>query len=492
MQTSSSDVTSTGESGPPPPRSAARTWAFVLLVVVLVVTAVVYVRWARVRDGALAGVDGGAAIAAGAPVLLFQNLTPTGNGRLAVAPLGDPDSTRRLADLKCDRVHFAGGKGLCLAQGSRFPPRPTAMIFGSDFRVTDEVPIAGLPSRARVSADGRYAAATSFVSGHSYGSDSFSTSTIVIDMARGTMVANLEEFTVLREGRPYTAPDVNFWGVTFAEDSNRFFATLGTQGNTYLVRGDIAAKRVVVGRENVECPSLSPDGTRIGYKKRVNQGSATPIWRFHVLDLSSGQDTPLAETRSIDDQLEWLDNGTLLYGDPESSNSVMSVSADGTGQPTRFISQAQSPTVLRTPRSDLAVTDLDPGQRVVKADLGITITAPTAAEVAGVPLEHAIAVTNYGPGPATQVIVEDRLAGPGRVTSAEGHLSQGISSYGCNTEESRARCDLVRLPVGATWTVTVTVTMTGPGSLSGRAIVTAAEPDPVSGNDRAEAQTTLP
>ena len=34
-----------------------------------------------------------------------------------------------------------------------------------------------------------------------------------------------------------------------------------------------------------------------------------------MLDLATGQETPLAETRSIDDQLAWLDDEHLLYGD---------------------------------------------------------------------------------------------------------------------------------------------------------------------------------
>ena len=62
--------------------------------------------------------------------------------------------------------------------------------------------------------------------------------------------------------------------------------------------------------DNVECPSLSPDGTRIGYKKLVGSDGT---WRFHVLDLATGADVALAETRSVDDQLEWLDDHNLLY-----------------------------------------------------------------------------------------------------------------------------------------------------------------------------------
>jgi uncharacterized repeat protein (TIGR01451 family) len=489
MMTSSSDLAPTVESKPPQ-RARARTWVFAVMVVVLVLAAIGYVAWARLRDKPQPGGDG-AAIAPGAPAVLFQNMARTGRGRLAVAALADPDSTRRLADLNCDRVHYAGGQGLCLAYGSQFPPKAHATIFGPDLRVTTKLPLDGLPSRARVSPDGRYGATTSFVTGHSYSEGAFSTSTILIDMARGTRIANLEQFTVIRNGRPYTAPDINFWGVTFAQDGNRFYATLSTGGQTYLVHGDIAARHVVVGRENVECPSLSPDGTRLGYKKRVNQGGLSPRWRFHVLDLATGQDTPLAEARSIDDQLEWLDDDTVLYGDPESSNAVMSVPADGTGQPRRFISQAQSPTVLRTSLPDPTVTDLVAGPRIRQANLGVTIAAPPAANP-GEPGVYAINVTNHGPRPATLVFVEAQVSGAARIASAEGHLAPGISGYGCTVDpdEARARCDLARVPVDVTWTMTVRLTLTGPGAVEVKALVTGAESDPVNEDDTAIARTT--
>ena len=63
-----------------------------------------------------------------------------------------------------------------------------------------------------------------------------------------------------------------------------------------------------------------------------------------MLDLATMRETPLAETRSVDDQVEWLDDGHVLYG---ASQQVWSAPADGSGRPTRFIAQAESPAVLR-------------------------------------------------------------------------------------------------------------------------------------------------
>ena len=39
-------------------------------------------------------------------------------------------------------------------------------------------------------------------------------------------------------------------------------------------------------------------------------------WHIAVYDLASGEETVLADTRSVDDQVEWLDNSTVLYALP--------------------------------------------------------------------------------------------------------------------------------------------------------------------------------
>ena len=131
-----------------------------------------------------------------------------------------------------------------------------------------------------------------------------------------------------RDGHVMTAKDRNFWGVTFAPNGDRFYATLSTQGKTYLVQGSVNARGGHLMRGNVECPSLSPDGRRIAYKKRV---AADGSWRFHVLDIASGRDVELAEPRSVDDQIEWLDNAHVLYG---SDQTVWVLPADD--QASRF------------------------------------------------------------------------------------------------------------------------------------------------------------
>jgi Tol biopolymer transport system component len=151
---------------------------------------------------------------------------------------------------------------------------------------------------------------------------------------------------VILNGRPYRARDLNVWGVTFA-GADRFYATVGSRGQTWLVRGDLAARTLTGLDRGVECPSLSPDGTRVAYKRRPDPDRAA--WRLHVLDLRTGRDVALAETRNVDDQAEWLDDGTVLYGLPRSGSAtdVWAVPADGRGAPRVFIPDAWSPAVVR-------------------------------------------------------------------------------------------------------------------------------------------------
>ena len=100
-----------------------------------------------------------------------------------------------------------------------------------------------------------------------------------------------------------------------------FYASLRTQSTTYLVRGDLTLRKLTVLRENVECPSLSPDNRLIAYKKRV--GPQPQAWRLYILDLATMAERPVAaETRFIDDQAEWLDDQQVLYGVPRQGTAT--------------------------------------------------------------------------------------------------------------------------------------------------------------------------
>lgn len=269
-------------------------------------------------------------------------------GKVRIATVAAPDSVAWMTDLRCERVYFAGGKGICLRRViENISAYSVATIFDSNFRTLSEFRAEGLPSRARMSPDGRYAAFTIFVFGHSYADDNFSTATYILDSATGQPLANLEEFTVFQDGEKISFPDFNYWGVTFSKDGNTFYATLRFNRTPYLVQGDISARTVTVLHPGVECPSLSPDETRVAFKKMVSRAD----WRLSVLDLKTLVETPLAGTINVDDQAEWLDNEHLLFAatDPElpAARSLMLVQADGGGSLQRYASATESPAIVR-------------------------------------------------------------------------------------------------------------------------------------------------
>jgi WD40-like Beta Propeller Repeat len=318
---------------------------FVALVGACIVIAVAAVRAGINQSSASSAVAAERLLADAAtqPVLAFRDRGDA-KGEVAIAPLRGA-RTPTPTGLKCDRVYFSDGRGLCLARGDGFAAGYQAKVFDQGFHVTHALDVAGVPSRARVSPDGKYGSVTLFVTGHSYAdAGTFSTQTTLIDLARGEKVADLEDFSVTQDSRQVTAVDVNFWGVTFARDSDRFYATMATGGKTYLIEGSVASRTAHVLHENVECPSLSPDGRRIAYKSRT--GSASVPWRLTVLDLRTMRETPLAETRSVDDQAEWLGNDRVFYG---LAGAIWSVPANGTGA-ARRVARGDSPAVVGWPR----------------------------------------------------------------------------------------------------------------------------------------------
>ena len=153
-----------------------------------------------------------------------------------------------------------------------------------------------------------------------------------------------------RCSRPRTS---TIWGVTFAHDENRFYATLWSLGKTYLVEGDFAKREANVIYEGVECPSLSPDETRIAFKRRTGWIGGPITRRLSLLELKTLAETPHGETRSVDDQVEWLDNEHILYALPENgksssaSSDIWALPISANGSPQLFLTGASSPAVVR-------------------------------------------------------------------------------------------------------------------------------------------------
>jgi WD40 repeat protein len=296
-----------------------------------------------------------------APQILFRYVGVDDDyGKLAAVAAADPRAPRVLEGLSCDVVHFAAGRGICLSANRGVLTTYAATIFDSRQTPLSTTALRGEPSRCRMSPDGRLAAFTVFVSGHSYSSLDFSTETMILDADSGKTIANVESFAVTRNGAPFSAKDFNFWGVSFTPDSQHFYCTLATNRTQYLVAGDIASRTATVIHDNVECPSVSPDGSRVAYKKRLDVDHRV-VWQLHVLNLADQRETPLRETRSVDDQLEWLDADHVLYAvsdNPSGSSASTAVwvaDASGLTPPQILIPKAYSPAVVRpaaSPRRD--------------------------------------------------------------------------------------------------------------------------------------------
>lgn len=286
-----------------------------------------------------------------APFILFRNTAPgQGAGVAATVPLADPGGQRALSTRSCDRVYGTHEGTICLHKMQGLATTFQATVFNSEWNETVSWPLPGIPSRARTNAEGSLLASTVFVSGHSYAAAGFSTETVIRDQS-GQAIANLEDFALMRDGTRIKASDRNIWGVTFAPGKpDVFYATASSQGNIWLVQGSIAGRTLSVIRNGVECPSVSPDGTRIAYKKS-DTGTLSGHRSIAVLDLASSTEIVLAEQHSIDDQIEWLDGSTLLYGLPrdgsELDSDIWSISTEPDARPELFIEHAWSPAVVR-------------------------------------------------------------------------------------------------------------------------------------------------
>jgi hypothetical protein len=285
------------------------------------------------------------------PYVVFRNTASgQGFGEAATVTLKDPGGQRALSGKSCDRVYGTDHLTFCLQTKHELATNFQASVFDAGWNEKAKWPLAGIPSRARTNANGSLVATTVFVSGHSYSGAGFSTETMIRDQA-GAGAGTMEDYALILDGNRIKASDRNIWGVTFVPGQpDVFYATAASQGNIWLVQGSIAGRTLTVVRSGVECPSISPDGTRLAYKKS-DTGTLTGHRSIAVLDLASGAESVLAEQQSIDDQIEWLDDSTLLYGLPrdgsELDSDLWSIKTDPSARPALFIEHAWSPSVVR-------------------------------------------------------------------------------------------------------------------------------------------------
>jgi hypothetical protein len=286
------------------------------------------------------------------PHVVFRNtvLGPD-YSKLAVVALADPGGPRGIEPTSCERVYATVRAGVCVTAKRGVAPTYALATLGSNLQQTSSTQLVGLPSRARMSVDGSLVATTTFVTGHSYAQTSFSTETII--RRNGTSLGSLESWpTRLPKGALLAQVNRNYWGATFAADDDHFFVTAASGNTTWLARGSVADHSMEALRTNAECPSLSPDGTKVAYKKRVGT-QGTGLWQLAVLDLATNTEVLLDGTRGLDDQAEWLDASQLLYGLPRSgseatTSDIWAVAANGSASPKLLIPNGTSPAVVRS------------------------------------------------------------------------------------------------------------------------------------------------
>jgi hypothetical protein len=277
--------------------------------------------------------------------LLFVDLKD-GKDQVEKVRMDTPDGPRGNTSLRCQRVYAAAGTTVCLRLAGPGPTYEAAVldVSGKELRT---IGLAGIPTRARVSASGKLVSWTTFVTGDSYSvPGGFSTRTGILDLRTGQVIDTLEEFTATVGAEHFTIADRNFWGVTVAADDRTFYVTMAAQNRTWLMKGDLVARTLQDVRQTAECPSLSPDEARVAYKKRT---SRLGPWELAVLDLRTGREVTLPGTIGIDDQAVWLDESRLAYGKSSQAgqkSAIFSVSADGSSPPTLLISDAASPVPL--------------------------------------------------------------------------------------------------------------------------------------------------
>jgi hypothetical protein len=290
--------------------------------------------------------------------IVFRSTAPGDlYGRVAVVALDDPAGPRDVTPVACDRVDAVPGRESCLRTERGTTTSFIAEIFDARWRTIASWPLAGVPSRTRLSDDGTKVGVTSFVTGHAYGTTGVSTETTIhaldaLPTGEPTDLGNLEDWMLLVDGTVRKPADRNLWGVTFVDDTH-FYATAQSHelGHTWLVMGNTAARTLTTVADQVECPSISPDGTRIAFKRDVVDGPGIH-WTPAIYDIASGKVTVLdAEKRTIDDQIEWLDDAAILYGMPREDepgvSDVWQLPADGSGAPSVLVPEAWSPAVVR-------------------------------------------------------------------------------------------------------------------------------------------------
>jgi hypothetical protein len=281
------------------------------------------------------------------PFIMFRVLSPRqSHGHVAVMGLA-PDAELRISKLSCLRLHYAGRRGLCVTQEpASNSVVHVAYVFDEQFEPGKRLVLDGVPTRVRVAPNGRVGTITTYGEEESAQGERLATRTRIIDLHSGRSLADLREFRIDNPARPLVTSVVDFASVAFERDSDRFFATLATDAERYLVSGSINERRLSVIRTGVTNEAISPDGRRLVVKRLLPERG---FWQLAVIDLSTWSEHDLRQgPRSVDDQVEWLDDEHVVYHDVDGeTTSLWMLPADGINGPRVLIKDAYSAAVQR-------------------------------------------------------------------------------------------------------------------------------------------------
>jgi len=221
-----------------------------------------------------------------------------------------------------------------------------AEIFDRSFERQGRLALAGVPTRVRVSPDGRFGAVTTYAEEESPAGERLAIESVVIDLRSATVLADLRDFRLETVGADAFVGPFDFASVSFDRDSDRFFATLSTPTRRSLVVGSLRQRTLRPLEPEFASEAISPDGARLVVKQRVSDRG---FWRVAILDLASRREQALQQgDRSIDDQVEWLDEHNVVYHDArEEGTGLWVLAADGQSGPRLLVPAAYSPAVVR-------------------------------------------------------------------------------------------------------------------------------------------------
>lgn len=293
---------------------------------------------------------GGPTLASG-EVLVVNRVPGDDYGRLAIR---HTDGTRTLLDRSCMRVHIAGDHGVCLSETDDIPVSfDTTFFEASNLDVDIKGYPSALPSRARMSPTGRFSAVTAFVTGASYVDIGTETTTIVTidEIDSNRLLRGANQFDIASDEDRFQTFDAQYWGITFAPDEDEVYVTGFYGEQPEIMRGTLNDMTLAPTGWIGSCPSLSPDGKTLVFKEARQDGT----FELVAVDVESNTKMKLGEERSVDDQVEWLDNDTILYAvHPEGGDNPVQPEFDiwmldiaPGSEPVLFLPNADSPAVAR-------------------------------------------------------------------------------------------------------------------------------------------------